>query len=63
MQTTKTSPAKIPRYATKIAKEIFDLETLEARNMDSLDFHELSVWEIRKALEAAYNAGREAAAQ
>ena len=44
----------------KIAHEILDLETLETRNMDGLDFHELSVWEIRKALEAAYNAGREA---
>jgi hypothetical protein len=61
MQTTKTAPTEIPAYATEIAKEILDLETLEARNMDSLDFHELSVWEIRKALEAAYNAGRAAA--
>ena len=51
-----------PEQATidKIAREILDLETLETRNMDGLDFHELSVWEIRKALEAAYNAGREA---
>ncbi|XHR30397.1 MAG: DUF6900 domain-containing protein [Chthoniobacteraceae bacterium] len=61
MQTKR--PAKIPRYAIKIAKELLDIETLETRNMDSLDFHELSVLEIRKALEAAYNAGREAAAQ
>jgi hypothetical protein len=30
--------------------------------MDRLDFHELSVWEIRDALEAAYNAGRKAGA-
>lgn len=44
-----------------IAREILDLETLETRNMDGLDFHELSVWEIRKALEAAYNAGRKGA--
>ena len=44
----------------KIAKEILDLETLETRRMDSLDFHDLAVWEIRKALEAAYNAGRDA---
>ncbi len=60
---TQTTTAKIPAYAAKIAKEILDLETLEARNMDGLDFHELSVWEIREALEAAYNAGRKAAAQ
>jgi hypothetical protein len=56
-------PAKIPGYATKIAKEILDLETLETRNMDRLDFHELSVWEIRDALVAAYNEGRKAAKQ
>jgi len=56
-------PAKIPGYATKIAKEILGLETLEARNMDSLDFHELSVWEIRDALAAAYNEGRKATKQ
>lgn len=58
---TKTAPTEIPAYATKIAKEILDLETLEIRKMDSLDFHELSVWEIREALEAAYNAGKAAA--
>ena len=44
----------------KIAREILDLETLETRKMDSLDFHDMAVWEIRKALEAAYNAGRDA---
>jgi hypothetical protein len=60
MQTTLTATAKIPAYATKIAKEILDLEILETRRMDSLDFHELAVWEIREALEAAYNAGRQA---
>ena len=45
----------------KIAREILDLETLETRKMDSLDFHDIAVWEIRKALEAAYNAGRDSA--
>jgi hypothetical protein len=48
MQTNR--PAKIPRCATKIAKEILDIETLETRNSDGLDFHEVSVWEIRDAL-------------
>ena len=59
MQKTLTA-AKVQPYAAKIAKEILDLETLETRNMDGLDFHELSVWEIREALEAAYNEGRKA---
>ena len=40
-----------------IAKRLLHLETLEARNMDSLDFHDLAVWQLRAALEAAYRAG------
>lgn len=42
----------------KIAAEILRIETLETRNMDELDFHEVSVWGIKAALEAAYEAGR-----
>jgi len=60
MKTSKLATAKVQPYAAKIAREILDLETLETRRMDSLDFHELAVWEIREALEAAYNAGRQA---
>ncbi|CAA7614816.1 hypothetical protein [Magnetospirillum sp. SS-4] len=44
----------------KIAATILDLETLATRNSDRLDFHELSVWGIKAALEAAYAAGQEA---
>jgi hypothetical protein len=47
----------------RIAKEILWLETLDSRGRDRLDFHELSVGAIRAALEAAYEAGREAAKQ
>lgn len=61
MQTTLTA-AKVQPYAAKIAREILDLETLETRSSDRLDFHELAVWEIREALEAAYNAGRKESA-
>jgi len=46
----------------KIAAKVLGLETLVTRNSDSLDFHELSVWQIKQALEDAYQAGREAAA-
>ncbi len=60
MKTKPTTPAKAQPYAAEIAREILNLETLETRRMDSLDFHELAVWEIREALEAAYNAGRQA---
>ena len=45
------------RVICQIARDILGLETLEARNRDSLDFHELSVWSIKKALEDAYEAG------
>ena len=38
--------------------EILGIETLKERKMDSLDFHELGVWNIEKALESAYNMGR-----
>lgn len=44
---------------TEIATQILDLETLDTRKSDRLDFHELAVWQIKKALEAAYDAGRE----
>ena len=40
-----------------IAKKVLSIETLETRKMDSLDFHDISVWELRAALEAAYRAG------
>lgn len=40
-----------------IAKEHLQLETLETRYADRLDFHDLAVWQIRDALQAAYDAG------
>jgi hypothetical protein len=30
---------------------------LETRNSDSLDFHDVAVWTLREALQAAYVAG------
>jgi hypothetical protein len=38
---------------TAIAKEHLQIETLETRLSDSLDFHDVSVWGVRDALEAA----------
>ncbi len=43
-----------------VAREHLKLKTLDARKSDNLDFHELSVWDIKRALEAAYCAGYEA---
>lgn len=47
----------------QIAERHLFLETLETRNADSLDFHEHAVWAVRSALEAAFEAGRSAAAE
>ncbi len=35
-----------------------NVPTLETRNMDSLDFHEVAAWEIKAALRAAFELGR-----
>ncbi|KAA0571119.1 hypothetical protein [Azospirillum sp. Sh1] len=41
-----------------IARTQLGVDTLDERRSDSLDFHEVSVWGLRRALEAAYEAGR-----
>ena len=41
-----------------IARRVIRIPTLEARNSDRLDFHEVSVWELLKALRLAYRAGQ-----
>ncbi len=46
--------------AADIAKNFLGIDPLQTRNLDSLDFYELSVWNIKAALEAAYKAGKEA---
>ena len=43
-----------------IAEDVLGIETLDTRKSDGLDFHDLAVWQIRKALNAAYEAGRKA---
>jgi len=41
-----------------IARKNMEIETLEERGMDALDFHEVGIWGVRDALEAAYRLGR-----
>lgn len=55
----KTIPNATPSEAllAEIAMKHFFIDTLETRNSDSLDFHDVAVWAIRSALEAAYAAG------
>jgi hypothetical protein len=43
---------------TQIARKHLGIETLEARNMDSLDFHDVGVGGLTRALDAAYRAGQ-----
>lgn len=50
---------RLHKALEKIAQDELRIETLEQRMMDSLDFHDVSVWELKAALMAAYNLGRE----
>ncbi|WP_299365175.1 hypothetical protein [uncultured Paracoccus sp.] len=64
MPPCKTDPATAPdALILEIAQRHFFLETLETRNSDRLDFHDVAAWAIRDALEEAYEAGRRAASQ
>ena len=44
----------------EIAQKHLGISTLTPRGLDRLDFHDLAVWQIRAALEAAYAAGQRA---
>lgn len=44
----------------QIALKHFFIETLETQHSDRLDFHDVAVWAVKSALEAAYAAGIEA---
>ena len=62
MPTRATDPAAAPdALILEIAQRRLFVETLETRNSDRLDFHDVSVWAIRDALAEAYEAGRRAA--
>jgi len=50
--------AKRNAALAEIARDVLGIETLETRKSDDLDFHDLAVWSIEKALEVAYEAGR-----
>ena len=55
--TTKT----LDQLLQQIALDHLSIDNLQTRNSDSLDFHEVSVWGIKSALEAAFAAGQQAA--
>lgn len=56
---TKRQEEKLNALLTEIAKEELLVETLENRWSDNLDFYDVSVWGIKRALERAYEAGQQ----
>jgi hypothetical protein len=60
---TEQAEKDIDRQLQQIALDHLFIDTLETRNSDRLDFHEVSVWGVKSALMAAYEAGRQAAKQ
>lgn len=48
---------EIIKTIEKIAKDELLIETLKQRMRDSLDFHDVSVWGVKKALIKAFLAG------
>jgi len=57
--TTKQTKAYKDESVAKIASSFLWIETLETRNADRLDFHQVAVWQVKAALEAAFEAGRQ----
>ena len=59
--TTKATATKAAQQRDKLLAQIaldhLFIETLQTRNSDRLDFHDVSVWAVQSALMAAYQAG------
>lgn len=49
--------AEAVRELAKIARVHLQIETLDERKLDRLDFHSVAVWNVSAALKAAYLAG------
>lgn len=60
-QPTALSPDEIELLLESIALDHLFIETLQTRHRDSLDFHDVSVWGVKSALRAAFDAGLRAA--
>ena len=58
-KTTKHTREYKDATIRNIARDLLGIETLKTRKSDSLDFHDLAVWQIRKVLAAAFEAGRQ----
>jgi hypothetical protein len=55
----ETTLSQKDKTLAQIANSELYIRTLQTSNSDSLDFHELAVWNIKAALEAAYKAGQQ----
>lgn len=53
----RTKKPTVDELLAAIAKENLHIDTLETRNSDGLDFHNVAVWSVKDALLAAYQAG------
>ena len=60
---TKQTDKSLENLLQQIALDHLFIDNLETRNSDRLDFHEVSVWGVKSALMAAYEAGQQAAKQ
>jgi hypothetical protein len=60
---SKQADKALETLLQQIALDHLFIETLETRNSDRMDFHEVSVWAVKSALLAAYEAGRQATKQ
>ena len=49
---------RLDQILEHIAQTKLQIPTLREQKSDSLDFHEVSVWGLKRALQAAYEAGR-----
>ena len=56
-KTANKTAQQLDLLLARIAQEHLFIETLETRNHDRLDFHDVGVWCVKSALMAAYQAG------
>lgn len=59
--TTDRAKARGMAAAAEAIRKRLDLETLETRGLDRLDFHDISVASLRYAIQIAFDAGYAAA--
>ena len=52
-------PNNLKNKFNRIAQEVADIDTLETRNSDSLDFPDIAVWTIEQLMYRAYLLGKQ----